>query len=204
MIRKTVFLLLILTGIIPFACCPESPEGPYKLQLFEVTLLNSDFLQIRKRTVPNYVIPANDTYTGDTLLIGPNFIHGYAAQKSGFSLHASALALSCDDYPRFTYLQDKISSVEVFSNSDFEGVEAGELLNGKLLVYSYSRDEFMSLQQVITNLNTLNFNDNTDPSLGALMLTEKPLDNQPVSFTVRIRYESGIEESATSYPVSWQ
>jgi hypothetical protein len=206
MIRKTVFLLLVLTGIIPFACCPEQPTGPYKLELSSLGVLKSSYIRPGTVYSDSHYIKPDETYTGDTLLLGLGLSYLMAHQPMSVSLHASAMALSCDDYPGYTFLQDNISSVDVFSDQPFHEVPAGEPLTEKVSVYnnrSYRQERFITLQQAITNMNTLHFIEGMEMGLGSLVLPRKPAELATRTFTVRIAYESGLVQTVTSIPVRW-
>jgi hypothetical protein len=203
MIRKTVFLLLVLTGIIPFACCPEQPTGPYKVDLNQITLLKGDYMRIPSTGYIGspYLLP-DETYQGDSLLLQMDFYYLLAYQPVSVSLHASVMALSCEG-PSYTFLQDKISSVEVFSDQPFHEIPAGEPLTVKVSVYNYHSQQITTLSQAITNMNTLHFSGGMNMGLGSLVLPGKPTEPAARTFTVRIAYESGIEQTVTSVPVRW-
>lgn len=204
MIRKTVFLLLVLTGIIPFACCPEQPSGPYKAELNQITLIKGDYMRVPSTGYIGspYILP-DETYQGDSLLIQLDFYYLLAHQPVSVSLHASAIALSCDDYPGYTSLQDKITSVEVYSDQPFHEIPAGEALSEKVSVYNFRNQQIISLAQAITNMNTLQFYEGVEMGLGSLVLPGKPAEPAIRTFTVRIAYESGKEQTVTSIPVRW-
>lgn len=203
MLRKTAFLLLILTGIIPFACCPERQTGPYKSELAHVSPYKSDFMRPSANQFESFAIRPDETYRGDTLLLNLSFYSLLAHQTTTFSLHAPAMALSCDNYPDFTYLQDKIMSVEVYSDQPFHEIPAGESLAGKVLVYNYRDRQIISLPQAIVNMNTLNFYEGMEMGLGSLVLPGKPGVFASRTFTVRIAYESGRVDAVTSTHVQW-
>jgi hypothetical protein len=196
-------LLLILTGIIPFACCPESPKGPYKVELAQVVPFKSNYMGPASLQGDSYFLRSDETYQGDTLLLGLGFYSLLAHQPVAVSLHASALALSCDIYPNFTHLQDKINSVELYSDQPYQGVPAGEPLTNQVSVYHYRDKLITSLAQAITNINTRNFYDGMDMGLGSLVLVGKPDEFAIRTFTVRVAYESGLEQTVTSIPVRW-
>ena len=203
MIRKTVFLLLVLTGILPFACCPEQPTGPYKVELREVYPLKSSYMGQTTTEAPPHFLKPDENYQGDTLLLNLSFYSLLAQYQPVVSLYASTLALSCDDYPNFTQLQDKITSVDLYSDQPFQGIPAGEPLTEKMSVYRYDDSKIISLAQAITNINTLNFYEGMERGLGTLVLAGKPNQLAVRTFTVHIAYESGIEETVTSIPVRW-
>jgi hypothetical protein len=204
MIRKTVFLLLILTGLIPIACCPEQPTGPYKAELSQITLLKSDYIRTPSTgyTGSPYILP-DETYEGDSLLLQMGFYYLLAHQPTSVSLHAPAMALSCNDYPGYTSLQDKIASVEIYSDQPFHEIPAGATLSGKVSVYNFRDKQIISLAQAITNMNTLHFYEGMEMGLGNLLLPGKPAVSALRTFTVRIAYESGRDDVVTSTSIRW-
>jgi hypothetical protein len=203
MTRKTVFLLLLFTGLIPFACCPEQPSGPYKAELANVIPYKSDYMRPSANQTDSPTVRPDEVYQGDTLLLNLSFYSLLAQHTTSFSLHAPAMALSCDNYPDFTYLQDKIMSVEVISDQPFHEIPAGESLVGKVSVYNSHHRQIISLPQAILNMNTLNFYEGMEMGLGSLVLPGKPAETAIRIFTVRIAYESGREDMATSVPMRW-
>lgn len=203
MTRKTVFFLLFFTGLIPFACCPERQTGPYKSELAHVTPYKSDYMRPSANQTDSPAVRPDEAYQGDTLLLNLSFYSLLAHQTTTFSLHAPAMALSCDNYPDFTYLQDKIMSVEVYSDQPFHEIIAGEPLTDKVSVYNYRDRQIISLPQAIVNMNTLNFYEGMEMGLGTLVLPGKPAETAVRTFTVRIAYQSGREDRITSTPVRW-
>lgn len=202
MIRKTVFLLLILTGIIPFACCPENPSGPYQLKLYHITPHKSGYMHKGMQPNPSYLI-SNEVYLGNTLLLELAFTALQAKRRSAFTPYSASYAWSCDNEPNFTSLKDKVEEVEVYSDKTFNAIAAGKPLTEKALVYHYLGNQILTLKQAISNINTLNYYDDMQMGLGTLVLPEKPASPDERTFTVRIRYESGREESMTTYPITW-
>lgn len=195
--------MLILTGIIPFACCPEQPTGPYKVELSTISLFKSNYMRTSSLLNDSSIIRPDETYQEDTLLLGLSFYYLLAHQPVSVSLHASAIATSCDEYPGYTHLKDKIASVEVYSDQPFNEIPTGEPLTDKVSVYNYRSQQIISLSQAITNMNTLQFYGGMDMMLESLVLSGKPAELAIRTFTVRIAHESGLEQTATSVPVRW-
>lgn len=203
MFRKTAFLLLILTGIIPFACCPELPTGPYKIELSHLSPIKSDYMRSSSLSSASFFLKSDEMYQGDTLLLGLGLLYLLAHQPVAVSLYALAIATSCDDYPGYTHLQDKITSLEVYSDQPFHEKPAGEPLTDKVSVYNGRSKQFLSLPQAITNTNTLPFYQGMDTGLESLVLPGRPAELAVRTFTVRIAYKSGREQTLTSIPVRW-
>lgn len=202
--KKAIFLLLVLTGIIPTACvCPEDPSGPYLLHLNQVFPVSETY--ITKPLVAGivYRIAPNEAYTEDTLLLELSFDYQFAQNNSDFSLYASALALSCPQYPNYEQLKDKITDITVTSNTAFNGVPPGEPLNSKVVAFEEDFDAPLPLGQAIVRINSISGNEFMMSELGIFALTEKPAVAQERTFTITVAYESGKEDVMESFPITW-
>ena len=204
MIKKVALLLLVLTGIIPTACvCPEDPSGPYLLHLNQVFPVSETYITKPLVAGQVYRIAPNETYTEDTLLLELYFDYQFAQNNSDFALYASALALSCPFYPNYEQLNDKIIDITIISDMPFNGVNPGEPLNAKVVLYDENNDALLPLSQAISIINSINGNEFMNRGLGTLVITEKPAGTYEHTFSVKITYESGKEETAESSPVTW-
>ena len=184
----------MLTGIIPIACCPEDVEGPYKLGLKRVIPLSTDLL----------LLPEDDTYTGDTLILSMEFTYSLAGHSTAFSFQPAAMALSCGDGLYLTELQDKVVSISVTSNQPFGSIQAGEELNDLMVTFDDSYDNPITLEQAVSRINVLTGSELiANRELKDLAVTQKPADALERIFTVAITFESGKQEVVESAPIIW-
>ncbi len=202
--KKTIFLLLILTGILPIACCPESPSGPYLINLYSVVPLEDEFLTNKSNPDGDYFIPQNSTYLGDTLILSLGVYLPLAQNTFDFSLQSAAYALSCDEYLNLQQLNDKIIDISVTCNKEFNGIKAGEILNKMVIAFNEDFNSPVPLEQAISITNDINGNEYLQrQGLRTLAITEKPTSSFERTFTVKIDYESGKQEVVESSPIIW-
>ena len=203
MIRKVALLLLVLTGIVPIACCPEDPSGPYLLHLNQVIPVSETYIARPLVAGKVYRIAPNETYTEDTLLLELYFDYQFAQNTPDFALHAPALALSCPQYPNYEQLNDKITDITVISNVTFDDVPPGEPLNSKVVAFDEEFNAPLPLGQAIARINSISGNEFMMSGLSILAITEKPAVAQERTFTITVAYESGKEDVMESFPITW-
>lgn len=195
--KKVILLLLVLTGVIPIACCPDPVEGPYNLVLEQVMPLSTDFLS-----------PEDNTYTGDTLILDMQFNYSLARHSNSFSFQPAALALSCGDDLVLKELKDKVESIIVTSNKPFQGVPAGEPLNRFITAFDKSEGKLfakpITLNQLISRINSINGHQFMNSrEFSTLAVASKPADVQERTFTVNITYESNKADTVETSPITW-
>ncbi|WP_347158237.1 hypothetical protein [Pontibacter chitinilyticus] len=203
MLKKTILLLLVLTGIIPIACCPENPSGPYLLKLEHIGLAQENFIRPSMGPHDDYLIAPNSTYAEDTLLILMDFNFLLAVHRPAFSLQPTALATSCDFSPHLTQLNDKIKDITITSDHPFNEVAAGQPLNRKVVAFRDRSAPALPLTQVIALINSLSGNEFLNSRLSTFALVEKPTGSYKHIFSITITYESGKQETADSIPITW-
>lgn len=202
--KKAIFLLLILTGIVPIACCPENPSGPYLLNLRHVSLLSESYMAKNMTSNSEYYLLPEKTYTEDTLVLSLFFDYLLAKNSINFAFQPTAIALSCDFYPNYEQLNDKIKDIIVTSDSQFNEVEAGEPLNSKVIAFNEDFKSPLSLAEAVSLINSINGNEFESRGLNTLAITQKPTGTQEHAFKVTINYESGKQEVAESFRVNWK
>lgn len=203
MVRKVVLLLLVLTGIVPIACCPENPSGPYLLHLNQVIPVSETYLARPLVAGKIYRIAPNETYTEDTLLLELYFDYQFARNNTNFTLHPSAMALSCDDYPMYEQLKDKISTITVTSNVALQDIPPGEPLNSKAVAFDKDFESAFPLGQATERINSISGNEFMMSGLSILAITEKPAVAQERIFTITVAYESGKTDVMVTHPITW-
>jgi hypothetical protein len=196
--KKAIFLLLVITGIVPLACCPENPSGAYLLNFGSVQLLKESYIVKYRESHEDYRLSPDDSYLQDTLVLSLGFDYSFAQNNTSLALHASALALSCPFYPHYEQLNDKITNITVISNMTFNEVKPGEPLDAKVVLYDRDNDALLPLRQAITIINSINGNE-----FMKLVITEKPAGAYEHTFSVKVTYESGKQETAESFPLIW-
>ncbi|GHA72734.1 hypothetical protein [Pontibacter akesuensis] len=205
--KKVILLLLVLTGVIPIACCPDPVEGPYNFNLYQLTLLKESFLQRSYPGATENLLQEGDAYAEDTLILSMNFEYLLAQHSASFSLQPAALALSCGDDLVLKELKDKVESITVTSNKPFRGVPAGQPLNSFINAFERSDDKFnkpITLNQLISRINSINGHEFMGSNeLSTLAISGKPADAQERTFTVHITYKSNKEDTVETYPITW-
>ncbi|MHA6248893.1 hypothetical protein ACXYMU_13200 [Pontibacter sp. CAU 1760] len=201
--KKAILLLLLLTGLIPLACCPENPSGPYLLQLRHASLRHEGFLSRNSVHADTFLAP-EEVYTEDTLVLSLSFDYLLAQQQTAFSLQPTALALSCDEYPDLKALHDKITAITITSNAPYNGVAAGEPLDAAGIAFFGPDESLIPLAQAISDINGISGNDFFTTSSQSLVLSNKPQEEAERTFKVTVQYASGKKETAETTRLTWK
>lgn len=185
---KYILTVLLLTGFFAIPSCLVKECDPtlpfWDIASFDVQLGSGQG-----------IIYADEIYTGDTLYLILDFKHVFLSQLHFSFIHTSSATQPCpssgDQGPK-----DAIASVEITSNTVFDDYPAAELLNP---LVKGSLAQTLTLDTWIVGLNSLW----ETPYSAVMFFAAKPEQQLERTFTVKLKFQSGKELSATSEPITW-
>ena len=204
-IVKLIFSLIFI-GILPISCfCPPPKEGPYKVSFSQIVVYKQDYLKLFQNGNYNAYLANNEVFAGDTLKMGLDYMFNFAdSNPAGLDFTNSAYAFQCDDEPIFKELKDKVKNISITSDTIFNNLKPGDLLNDNVLIGPFRNGPFISINNYIEKFNTLDGNNFFREDNQLFYITEKPKSRQRHKFTITFTFESGKTETAETPRIIWQ
>lgn len=127
----------------------------------------------------------------DTVVIDVEFDLGFYSDGLSNGTMASSYAFSCQ---RNDSHVNKITSIDVFCSSDFNGIQNGKSLRPLLLVYNFVEDNYVSLDA---------FEQRNNFTSNRLTLIGKPI-NPNHNYTIKVLDDNDHEFTFTTEYLFWQ
>ena len=188
-----LFLLLVLLGVLPVACCREATRD--YMYLKEMTLELADAV--------GSPLPSGARTSAAELRATLRFRIDYVAQgPAGSPFIGTAYALQCPA-EGMSGLKSDVTEVVLTSTGLFNGRAAGQSLNSFVRCHTANSPIDFPLSQLADSLNTKTRQAYRINLPIVLRISPKPSDNARQQFHVRVRVAGGQELTQTTPDIIW-
>ncbi|MDX6189715.1 hypothetical protein SGQ83_10160 [Flavobacterium sp. Fl-318] len=195
--KRNILILVFFLGIIPISC--ESVDPYYKID-------NLTCQAFKDEALTNVVKPI-DIISENKVYFKINMSYTYVANieksRQWFNFTTSAYAFS-KGTPGIDGLKDKLKTIEIFSNNNFNGKPAGTDIKDLFKWHDVQWDgQQKTIDSLVIALNQSSFFIGGNPYFLKLILMGKPNDNLPQTFTFNFVYENGSRQLVSSTDINW-
>ncbi len=201
-----ITVILILIGLIPISCfCPPPQKGPYKLNFSRLTVYKRDYLKLFQSGNATAHLSENEVFNGDTLKMALDYIFNFATNNGpSFNFTPNAYAFQCDDDPIYTGLKDKVKSISITSDTTYNEIKSGDILNNNLLISTTTKGKFIPITTYLERFNTIDGDILFREGPQLFCIIEKPKTRQRHKFKITFTFESGRTQTAETPRIIWQ
>ena len=189
--KKIIILpaLFLLTHILYIGCC--------KCEDSNKAFYNINSLTVQPRGSGNAIIDTGTVTNVDSVFLNYNFdFRCTASHIDPFSfLVSSTYACKCNECG-LGGLKIKLTSIEITSDSLYNGIAPNTSLNSFFQVHYYG-NSFISIDSIITLMNTSRVYSTR------LFTTTKPGNNQGHKFNLKMVFTDGRELTISSRTIYW-